>query len=128
MTGANRGTGRAIRHRLTADGFTVRCLNRHSCEDHTDRIVADLTDARAASDATRAVLADVPALDLLVLNAVTRGLGRVAELDPAVWDEAWGGDFYPPPRRRPGGGAPPPGGGGGHRAQGGARPGRGGGF
>jgi NAD(P)-dependent dehydrogenase (short-subunit alcohol dehydrogenase family) len=88
VTGANRGTGRAIRRRLATDGFTVRCLNRHSCEDHTDPVVADLADGQAAFDATLAVLADVPALDVLVLNAVTRGLGRVAELEPAVWDEA----------------------------------------
>lgn len=88
VTGANRGTGRAIRHRLTADGFTVRCLNRSSCADHRDPVTADLADSQAAFEAARAVLADVSALDLLVLNAVTRGLGRVEELVPEVWDEA----------------------------------------
>ncbi|WP_329315245.1 SDR family oxidoreductase [Streptomyces sp. NBC_00597] len=88
VTGSNRGTGRAIRERLTADGFAVRCLNRTSCADHRDPVTADLADGQAAFEAARTVLADVPALDLLVLNAVTRGLGRVDELDPQVWDEA----------------------------------------
>ncbi|MCS0639636.1 SDR family oxidoreductase [Streptomyces sp. LP05-1] len=88
VTGSNRGTGRAVRQRLVADGFTVRCLNRSSCADHTDPVVADLADGGAASEAARAVLADAPALDLLVLNAVARGLGRVDELSPEDWDEA----------------------------------------
>lgn len=88
VTGANRGTGRAIRNRLTADGFRVRCLNRRSCEDHVDPVTVDLEDGQAAFDGARAVLDDVPELDLLVLNAVTRSLGRVSELSPADWDTA----------------------------------------
>ncbi|MFD9333702.1 SDR family oxidoreductase [Streptomyces sp. NPDC060028] len=88
VTGSNRGTGRAIRGRLTEDGFRVRCLNRRSCDDHTDPVSADLTDGQAAYEAARAVLDGVPELDLLVLNAVTRSLGRVEELSPADWDAA----------------------------------------
>ncbi|WP_189938673.1 SDR family oxidoreductase [Streptomyces sulfonofaciens] len=88
VTGANRGTGRAIRERLGKDGYTVRCLNRRSCDDHTDPVTADLGDGQAAFDGARAVLDGAPGLDLLVLNAVTRSLGTVGELSPRDWDTA----------------------------------------
>lgn len=88
VTGANRGTGRGIRDRLTTDGFQVHCLNRRSCPDHTDPLTADFADGQAVYDAARAVLADVPGLDLLVLNAVTRSLGTLDALAPADWDSA----------------------------------------
>nr|AUV64165.1 short-chain dehydrogenase [Streptomyces citricolor] len=88
VTGTNRGTGRAIRARLAADGYTVRCLNRTPCEDHTDPVTVDFADPSAVSRATTEVLADAPRLDLLVVNAVTRGFGTVAELADRDWDEA----------------------------------------
>ncbi|WP_229400817.1 SDR family oxidoreductase [Micromonospora okii] len=88
VTGTNRGTGRAIRSRLIADGFTVRCLNRTSCADHTDPLLVDFRDGDAVQRATLAALDDVDRLDLLVLNAVARGFGRLAELSPTDWDEA----------------------------------------
>uniref|UniRef100_A0AAU2JPH6 SDR family oxidoreductase n=1 Tax=Streptomyces sp. NBC_00049 TaxID=2903617 RepID=A0AAU2JPH6_9ACTN len=88
VTGSNRGTGRAIRERLTGDGFRVHCLNRRSCDDHTDPVTADLADGQAAHEAALAVLDGVPELDLLVLNAVTRSIGRVGEISPADWDAA----------------------------------------
>lgn len=88
VTGTNRGTGRAIRNRLREDGFTVRCLNRRSCDDHPDPVTADLRDGQAAFDGTLAVLDGAPDLDLLVLNAATRSLGRVGELSPQEWEAA----------------------------------------
>lgn len=88
VTGSNRGTGRAIRTRLTADGFDVRCLNRTSCPDHTDPVLVDFRDGEAVRRAALAALGDAGRLDLLVLNAVTRSFGRLAELSPVDWDEA----------------------------------------
>jgi NAD(P)-dependent dehydrogenase (short-subunit alcohol dehydrogenase family) len=88
VTGTNRGTGRAIRARLVADGFQVRCLNRRACEDHIDPVVADFADGDNAHAATLSLLCDVDRLDVLVLNAVVRSFGTVAELAPTDWDEA----------------------------------------
>ncbi|MFG2822860.1 SDR family oxidoreductase [Kitasatospora sp. NPDC048365] len=88
MTGSNRGTGRAIRSRLLADGYAVRCLNRTSCADHTDPVTADFADPDAAARAAVLALAGAPRLDLLVVNAVTRGFGTVAEVGARDWDEA----------------------------------------
>lgn len=88
VTGTNRGTGRAIRARLLADGYRIRCLNRNSCADHDDPVLANLADGAAVSRAVAESLAGTDRLDLLVLNAVTRGFGRLADLDPKDWDEA----------------------------------------
>lgn len=88
VTGTNRGTGRAIRTRLIADGFDVRCLNRTPCADHTDPVLVDFRDGDAVQRGASAALAGADRLDLLVLNAVTRGFGRLADLSPTDWDEA----------------------------------------
>lgn len=88
VTGTNRGTGRAIRTRLIADGYTVRCLNRTPCEEHTDPVVVDFADPSAVFEATEEALAGASRLDVLVVNAVTRGFGTVAELAARDWDEA----------------------------------------
>lgn len=88
VTGANRGTGRAVRNRLIADGFNVRCLNRTSCADHVDPVLVDLRDGDTVQRGALAALDGADRLDVLVLNAVTRGFGRLAELSPAAWDEA----------------------------------------
>ncbi|MQS11296.1 SDR family oxidoreductase [Streptomyces kaniharaensis] len=88
VTGSNRGTGRAVRSRLIADGYTVRCLNRSPCADHDDPVTVDFGDPAAVARAAEQVLADAPRLDLLVVNAVTRGFGAVADVTAQDWDEA----------------------------------------
>ena len=82
VTGSNRGTGRAIRTRLMDDGYQVRCLNRRSCPDHSDPVLVDLRQPDTVHEAVLATLAGADGLDVLVLNAVRRTLGSIAELDP----------------------------------------------
>ncbi len=84
VTGASRGIGRAVTHRLAADGAAVVALARG---DHAAAVVdevraaggtaraasADVTDTQAVAAAVEALLAEFGRIDVLVNNAgITR--------------------------------------------------------
>lgn len=90
VLGGSRGIGAAIVERLTADGSTVAFTYGSSKEAATT--LADKTGSKAiqADSADRGivgeVIADLGALDILVVNAGTAVLGDPLELDPAEVD------------------------------------------
>jgi 3-oxoacyl-[acyl-carrier protein] reductase len=84
VTGAGRGVGRAIAHRLAADGLRVALLARSAEElaetarhlanpDAAATFPADVTDARAIDAALAAVAAELGPIDLLVNGAGVDG-------------------------------------------------------
>ncbi|MEU6267966.1 SDR family oxidoreductase [Saccharopolyspora shandongensis] len=87
VTGANRGTGKAIAERLTRAGVRVWTLSR--CPDPGPRsLPCDLADVDAVRDRVDEVVEAEGELDLVVANAVDRYFATVAELDLARWSQA----------------------------------------
>jgi 3-oxoacyl-[acyl-carrier protein] reductase len=89
VTGATRGTGRAIARELHRRGYTVAALHRgRTGADWLTEVDCDLTDPDAPARAAGEVLARFGRLDACVCNAAVRRLRPLAELDPADWDES----------------------------------------
>lgn len=99
VTGAGRGIGRAIAIALAGDGFAVGLVARTGADlEETRRLilerggaavstVADVTDARAVSDAVVAIEDEVgDRITMLVNNAGSlRAIGPLWEVDPEDW-------------------------------------------
>ncbi|MEE1930149.1 SDR family NAD(P)-dependent oxidoreductase [Streptomyces sp. TRM 70351] len=88
ITGANRGSGRAMAEELHRAGWTVWGLNRTpSGLPWMREVVADL---RSASDVAAAVAeaARGGGLDAVVANGVQRSLGRLDTLPLTEWEDA----------------------------------------
>ncbi|GIE99780.1 SDR family oxidoreductase [Paractinoplanes rishiriensis] len=86
VTGATRGTGRAVARELHRRGYAVAALHRgRSGDDWLTELECDLTDPGAPP---AELLARFGRLDAVVCNAAVRRLGPVADLDPAAWDES----------------------------------------
>ncbi|MFT3855646.1 MAG: SDR family oxidoreductase [Ilumatobacteraceae bacterium] len=97
VTGAGRGLGRHVASALAARGFPVAAVGRAgSAVDATVAAIeagggvalpihADVLDDGAASDVVRRVEAELGPVGLLVNNAGTMHLGRIAEIDPDEW-------------------------------------------
>lgn len=108
MTGAARGIGAAVVHRLAGDGWRVVAVD--SCEDHPDLdyplgcreeldavaakhpdavlpVVADVRDQSALHDAVRLAVTEFGGLDATVAAAATMGGGKpLWETTDAEWD------------------------------------------
>lgn len=82
VTGASRGTGRAIVERLRAGGAEVLGVARHGAD-----VEADLTTARGVNEAAREVLRRFGGVDVLVHNV--GGLSAPAGGFAALTDETW---------------------------------------
>ncbi|WP_256092081.1 SDR family oxidoreductase [Micromonospora haikouensis] len=87
MTGANRGTGRAIAAELAEAGMQVWELNRNPSGSPTE-IICDLSEPAELSAAITEVLQRVDRLDALVTNAVDRYFAPVADIDMQRWNAA----------------------------------------
>jgi NAD(P)-dependent dehydrogenase (short-subunit alcohol dehydrogenase family) len=87
VTGANRGTGRAIAAELAGAGMQVWELNRKSSGSPTE-IICDLAEPAEFAAAVAQVLERVDRLDALVTNAVDRYFAPVAEVDLRCWNAA----------------------------------------
>ena len=98
ITGASRGLGLAIAHKLGAEGARIACMARASAE--LDGAIADLRAAGvdaipAAADVTKAAQVDAAVattlaafgrLDVLVLNAGMWQGAPIAQTTEAQWD------------------------------------------
>ncbi|MEV0703356.1 SDR family NAD(P)-dependent oxidoreductase [Saccharopolyspora sp. NPDC050389] len=87
VTGANRGTGKAIAERLTRAGVRVWTLSRRPGPGPRS-LPCDLADVDAVRDRVAEVVEAEGELDLVVANAVDRYFATVAELDLARWSQA----------------------------------------
>jgi NAD(P)-dependent dehydrogenase (short-subunit alcohol dehydrogenase family) len=99
VTGASRGIGAAIARRLAADGFGVVLVAttaagcegvRSAIEGAGERVevrACDLADRGDVDRLTAGVLADHPALHVLVNNAGIVRVGPVASFRGADWDD-----------------------------------------
>jgi len=89
LTGANRGTGRAIAEALHAAGWGVLAIGRTPAELPWLREVhCDLRHPEQVSPAVDRVLAGTAGLDAVVVNGAVRSLGPLASLPLADWREA----------------------------------------
>jgi 2-hydroxycyclohexanecarboxyl-CoA dehydrogenase len=98
VTGAGSGLGRAIAHRLSADGFSVAVTDIN--EEAAAKVVAeiegeggralarlcDVSDRGSVGDATEAVISEAGWIDLLVNNAGFDEPGFFLETEPESWD------------------------------------------
>ena len=99
VTGASRGIGAAIAHRLAADGFSLvlmaktdaACARvRRQIEElgRTAEVLAcDLADREALAALSARLLAEHPVLHALVNNAGIVSVGPVTTFDGAAWDD-----------------------------------------
>jgi NAD(P)-dependent dehydrogenase (short-subunit alcohol dehydrogenase family) len=87
VTGANRGTGRAIAAELAGAGMQVWQLNRKPTGSSTE-VICDLSDPGRIAAAFAEVLEHTGRLDALVTNAVDRYFAPVIDLDLDRWNAA----------------------------------------
>ncbi|WP_051833415.1 SDR family oxidoreductase [Streptomyces sp. NRRL S-646] len=89
LTGANRGTGRAIADRLHAAGWGVCALGRTPAQLPWLREVhCDLRYPEEVGSAVDQAVATANGLDAVVVNGVVRSLGALSTLPLARWREA----------------------------------------
>lgn len=90
VTGAASGIGRATAARLRADGSRVAAIDRDAAGlagiDADVRLVADVTDAAAISEALDEAADTLAGLDGLVACAGVAGRGTIATTEPDEWD------------------------------------------
>ena len=81
VTGTSSGLGRGLAEYLLSRGWSVYGCSRRGCDLPGIRdAMIDLTDERAVASALNRLLADVGALDLVVLNAgILGGIGDLVE-------------------------------------------------
>jgi 2-keto-3-deoxy-L-fuconate dehydrogenase len=93
VTGGGSGIGRAVAHRLRADGAAVAVLDRTERTERTERtdggpfvhVRADITDDAAVRDAVGRAVEMLGGLDILVNNAGIGAQGGVEANDDAEW-------------------------------------------
>ncbi|MHA5049698.1 SDR family NAD(P)-dependent oxidoreductase [Streptomyces sp. SD15] len=89
LTGANRGTGRAVAEALHAAGWRVYALGRTRADlPWLGEVQCDLRHAEEVGAAVDRVVAESGGLDAVVATGVVRSLGPVASLPLDVWREA----------------------------------------
>jgi len=90
VTGAASGIGRAIAHRLAAEGVRVAAVDIAHADGAALAVRADVRDEDAVRRAVDAAVAEWGGLDVVVANAavqLTSAEGRADRLDLAVWRE-----------------------------------------
>jgi NAD(P)-dependent dehydrogenase (short-subunit alcohol dehydrogenase family) len=90
VTGAASGIGRAIAHRLAAEGVRVAAVDIALADGAALAVRADVRDEDAVRRAVDAAVAEWGGLDVVVANAavqLTSAEGRADRLDLAVWRE-----------------------------------------
>jgi 2-keto-3-deoxy-L-fuconate dehydrogenase len=87
VTGGGSGIGRAVAHRLRADGAAVAVLDRTERADGGPfvHVRADITDDAAVRDAVGRAVEMLAGLDILVNNAGIGAQGGVEANDDAEW-------------------------------------------
>jgi 2-keto-3-deoxy-L-fuconate dehydrogenase len=87
VTGGGSGIGRAVAHRLRADGAAVAVLDRTERADRGPftHVLADVTDDTAVRDAVGRAVEMLGGLDILVNNAGIGAQGGVEANDDAEW-------------------------------------------
>ncbi|MFF8591630.1 SDR family oxidoreductase [Streptomyces sp. NPDC015220] len=89
LTGANRGTGRAIAETLNAAGWDVCALSRTPARLPWLREVhCDLRHPEKVGSAVDQAVTAAGGLDAVVVNGVERSLGALSSLPLARWQEA----------------------------------------
>lgn len=89
LTGANRGTGRAVAEELRATGWRVHALSRTSARlPWLHEVACDLRYPEQVGPAVDRVAAAAGGLDAVVTGGVVRALGDVASLSLDDWREA----------------------------------------
>lgn len=89
ITGANRGTGRAIAREFFEKGYRVLALNRTLAhETWLEEIQCDLADPVQIQAACRYVIERLSTLDICILNAAVRRFAPFEELSDLDWEES----------------------------------------
>ncbi|MEU3899431.1 SDR family NAD(P)-dependent oxidoreductase [Streptomyces sp. NPDC045251] len=89
VTGANRGTGRAVAEELHAAGWRVCGLGRTPAAlPWMEHVTCDLSKPRDVGPAVRQAAEAAGGLDAVVANGVERALGDLATLPLDHWQEA----------------------------------------
>lgn len=86
VTGGSSGLGAAVVAAVTEAGGRPVNLDRVKSEADVDQEIVDLSDARAAEDAVRAVSGRVGGLDAVVTCAGTDACGKLEDVPAAEWD------------------------------------------
>lgn len=86
VTGGSSGLGAAVVAAVTEAGGRPVNLDRVKSEADVDQEIVDLSDARAAEDAVRAVSRRVGGLDAVVTCAGTDACGKLEDVPAAEWD------------------------------------------
>jgi NADP-dependent 3-hydroxy acid dehydrogenase YdfG len=86
VTGGSSGLGAAVVAAVGQAGGRPVNLDRVKSGADVEQEVVDLSDARAAEAAVRAVSQRVGALDSVVTCAGTDACGRLDDIDPEAWD------------------------------------------
>jgi 3-oxoacyl-[acyl-carrier protein] reductase len=98
VTGASRGIGRAIAHRLAADGHRVVCCSASDGSKETQReleangheamaVTADVRDPAAVDAAFSEVEAAFGPVEILVNNAGVTADGLIARMTDEAWEQ-----------------------------------------
>jgi len=86
VTGGASGLGAAVAEAVAEAGGRPVILDRVKAELDVEQEIADLSDARAAEDAVRAVSERVGGLDAVVTCAGTDACGRLEDVPAEDWD------------------------------------------
>lgn len=86
VTGGASGLGAAVVRAVGDAGGRAVSLDRVASEADIEQELVDLSDARAAEDAVRAVSRRVGGLDAVVTCAGTDACGRLEDVPPEQWD------------------------------------------
>jgi Tropinone reductase 1 len=93
VTGASKGIGAAIAHRLAADGHRVLRVARGACDG--EHVQADVA-TEEGRDRIVETVAAVGRLDVLVHNVGTNVRQPTAEMAPETFEHIWGTNARPP--------------------------------